>query len=48
LEKRPYQDNPVRYEYHMTEAGKGLLPVVKAMARWSEQHVNAIKLPKLS
>lgn len=46
IEKRPYQDNPLRYEYHLTDAGKGLLPVLKSLAVWSENHVKGIKIPK--
>lgn len=33
LETRPYQDNPVRYEYRLTEKGKDLFDVL--MALWS-------------
>jgi DNA-binding HxlR family transcriptional regulator len=47
LEKRLYQDNPPRYEYYLTEAGKGLVPVIKAMAGWAEKYVNGIKIPKI-
>lgn len=46
LEKRPYQDNPPRYEYHLTEAGKGLRPVLESMALWAKQYVSGIKLPR--
>ena len=48
LEKRLYQNNPPRYEYHLTAAGRGLVPVIKAIAKWSEQHVSGIKLPKFN
>lgn len=46
VEKRLYQNNPPRYEYFLTEAGHGLLPVVKAMAAWSSKYVSGIKVPK--
>ena len=46
VKKRLYQDNPARYEYHLTEAGKGLLPVIKSMAVWAGKHINGIKSPK--
>jgi len=46
LRKELYQTNPPRYEYHLTEAGEALLPVVKEMARWSVEHVAGIRMPK--
>ena len=45
IEKRLYQSNPARYEYHLTDAGRALLPVVKAIARWSLDHVEGVVLP---
>ncbi|MFI7124764.1 winged helix-turn-helix transcriptional regulator [Nonomuraea sp. NPDC050153] len=35
LERRPYQTNPVRHEYVLTELGHSLRPVIVAMAAWS-------------
>lgn len=46
LRKELYQSNPPRYEYHLTEAGEGLLPVVREMARWSVENVAGIRMPK--
>ncbi|SER46546.1 transcriptional regulator, HxlR family [Lentzea xinjiangensis] len=34
LAKEPYQDNPVRYEYVLTELGRSLRPVIVALAAW--------------
>ena len=34
LERRPYQERPVRFEYVLTEKGRDLLLVVGAMATW--------------
>lgn len=34
LERRPYQTNPVRHEYVLTELGRSLRPVIVAMAAW--------------
>lgn len=34
LEKKPYQDKPVRYEYLLTDFGRSLRPVLVAMAAW--------------
>lgn len=34
LTKKRYQIRPERYEYHLTEKGLDLLPVLAAMASW--------------
>ncbi|MBP8532572.1 helix-turn-helix domain-containing protein [Streptomyces sp. MK37H] len=39
LERRPYQTNPVRHEYVLTERGRSLRPVVVALAAWGNQHL---------
>lgn len=44
--RRQYQAHPPRFEYHLTEAGLGLLPVVRSMAQWSSQYVEGIKIPR--
>ena len=36
LEKRPYQDRPVRYEYFLTEKGIDLWPVMITMMHWGD------------
>ena len=46
VEKRLYQDNPVRYEYYLTGAGKGLLPVIQSMAVWAKKHIIGMKVPE--
>jgi DNA-binding HxlR family transcriptional regulator len=38
LEKRPYQDNPVRYEYLLTDKGRDLWPVLTTMRQWGDKH----------
>lgn len=37
--KRPYQSNPPRFEYGLTDEGRALLPVVQAMCRWANAHI---------
>jgi DNA-binding HxlR family transcriptional regulator len=37
--KHAYQDNPVRHDYRLTRAGADLLPVLQAMAVWSDRHI---------
>jgi DNA-binding HxlR family transcriptional regulator len=37
LDRVPYQDNPPRHEYRLTEKGRDLWLVVTAMRQWGEQ-----------
>lgn len=39
LEKHPYQERPVRYEYRLTEAGLALSPAIVAIVRWSDDYM---------
>ncbi|MEU7893258.1 helix-turn-helix domain-containing protein [Nonomuraea sp. NPDC049152] len=34
LERRPYQTNPARHEYVLTDLGRSLRPVIVALAAW--------------
>ena len=38
LERVAYQQQPVRYEYKLTEKGLGLYPVMMAMTTWANEH----------
>lgn len=46
LEKRRYQEHPPRYEYHLTQQGAALLPVVREMAKWSTDNLVGMKIPR--
>jgi DNA-binding HxlR family transcriptional regulator len=35
---RLYEQHPPRYEYFLTDKGKALGPVLKALRAWGEQH----------
>jgi DNA-binding HxlR family transcriptional regulator len=35
--RQPYQDRPVRYEYRLTEKGRGLHPTLRALCRWANE-----------
>ena len=37
LEKRPYQRDPVRYDYVLTEKGRDFFGVIAAMSRWGDR-----------
>jgi DNA-binding HxlR family transcriptional regulator len=41
IERRFYSEHPPRAEYVITDKGKGLLPVLKALKTWGEAHVPA-------
>jgi DNA-binding HxlR family transcriptional regulator len=34
IERRQYQSGPDRFEYHLTESGRALLPVLDALLAW--------------
>jgi DNA-binding HxlR family transcriptional regulator len=38
IERIAYQERPVRYEYRLTEKGRDLAPVLRAMADWGQKH----------
>ncbi|MEK9725713.1 MAG: helix-turn-helix domain-containing protein [Rhodospirillaceae bacterium] len=37
--KERYQAHPERFEYHLTDKGFDLLPVLQAMCHWANAHV---------
>ncbi len=39
INKSPYQDNPPRYEYMLSNTGKDLWPVLKEMIHWSNRNI---------
>jgi DNA-binding HxlR family transcriptional regulator len=38
--REAYQENPPRYAYLLTDKGRDLGDVVRALARWGEKHVS--------
>lgn len=38
LEKRRYQERPERFEYHLTEKGRDLWPVIHSIMSWGDKH----------
>lgn len=38
LDRRPYQSNPPRYEYVLTESGRDFQPVLTALLVWGNKH----------
>jgi DNA-binding HxlR family transcriptional regulator len=45
VEKRAYQQRPVRYEYELTARGIDLLPVLREMAGWANRHISGTAHP---
>ena len=39
LERRQYQEAPARFDYHLTEAGRDLVPVLRALMAWGDRWV---------
>ncbi|MDJ0346188.1 helix-turn-helix domain-containing protein [Streptomyces sp. H10-C2] len=37
VERRQYSEHPPRYEYHLTEAGLELFPVMLSLFRWGDK-----------
>ena len=37
VEMRPYQERPLRHEYHLTEKGIALWPVITALREWGDR-----------
>jgi DNA-binding HxlR family transcriptional regulator len=38
VERRQYQDRPARFEYHLTQKGEDLYPLLLAMLRWGNRY----------
>jgi DNA-binding HxlR family transcriptional regulator len=45
ISKQQYQDNPVRYEYMLTDKGAGLRPVLLAMMKWGNEYIDGTLRP---
>lgn len=39
IEKQLYQTKPKRYQYLLTDKGKSLLPLLKAIVCWAEENI---------
>jgi DNA-binding HxlR family transcriptional regulator len=37
VERRQYSEHPPRYEYHLTQAGQELFPVLLALCHWGDK-----------
>jgi DNA-binding HxlR family transcriptional regulator len=41
LERRPYGERPVRHEYHFTDKGRDLWPVLVELMQWGDRYAPA-------
>lgn len=39
IERRAYQNRPVRHEYHLTTSGNDLIPALLALTAWGDRHL---------
>jgi DNA-binding HxlR family transcriptional regulator len=46
IAKTPYQKNPVRHEYRLTEAGRSLGPILQSIINWAGEHIPGVRRPK--
>jgi DNA-binding HxlR family transcriptional regulator len=46
IKKSPYQKKPVRYEYHLTDTGKSLEPVIWSIVDWANRYIPGTYKPK--
>jgi DNA-binding HxlR family transcriptional regulator len=47
LDRRPYQDRPLRHEYVLTDKGRDFFPVVAAIVRWGDRWLAGDEGPPL-
>ena len=48
VEKSAYQAHPPRYDYRLTPAGTGLLPVLQQVCRWANRYLPGTWTPPAS
>ena len=47
FERRLYSEHPARYEYHLTQAGRDLYPVILTLMHWGDTHLAEDEGPPL-
>ena len=48
VKKSPYQNNPPRYEYHLTKTGSKLFPIIKSFVKWARTHIPGTRKPRIA
>jgi DNA-binding HxlR family transcriptional regulator len=44
IEKRPYQERPLRHEYRLTESGNELRPILLSLSQWGERWTKQVNV----
>jgi DNA-binding HxlR family transcriptional regulator len=47
LERRQYSEHPARFEYHLTQSGRDLYPVILTLMRWGDTYLAGSDGPPL-
>ena len=47
VKKSPYQNNPPRYEYHLTKTGSNLFPIIESFVKWARAHIPGTRKPQI-
>ena len=45
ITKTPYQHKPIRYEYHLTNKGNDLFPILKEIIVWGNKYIQGTTVP---
>jgi DNA-binding HxlR family transcriptional regulator len=45
IERKPYQQNPVRFSYALTAKGRDVKPILAAIGLWGARHVRGARIP---
>jgi DNA-binding HxlR family transcriptional regulator len=48
LERRQYSEHPARFEYHLTQPGRDLYPVILTLMRWGDRYLAGPSGPPLT
>ena len=48
LQRRRYSEHPARFEYHLTEAGRDLYPVIATLMHWGDKYLAGQDGPPLT
>ena len=47
VERVAYRQRPQRFEYRLTRAGRGLLPLLQELCRWADEHLGGVMEPPM-
>ena len=43
VRRQRYQNHPPRYEYHLTDVGRDLSPMLEVIYRWGQAHLTGVQ-----